>query len=403
MGFLKNTAQYELVAKLTPQGRRKLATSSSTLITTFSLGDSDSYYVSLSGLTGGQVPAVSGNGNGIDLSNGGTNYLLRSTISYNGITDKKPVDPASISVTSSFEHVGYKTTQFYYSSNTVTQNCIDLNDTQTDSLTNLFYSFALPTTDAEFNAYTGLTSNQGGYSDTAYSGIAQTKILVVGIDVEDYSELIDGKSIKLGMVTSASTYNIYGTYETKGSPLTAEDIAVVDSSTTIAKFGPNRTMLFSDEILKPNGGDATKSWSNGYSQNKPYSINGKERFNIKTNPNTASVADKPVGVAYLDKGFLVITEPTIVNSYNSTYSGATGTTISYDSVRNKVSQSITCLANRGEFGVSNNSTWSTGDTVRITEVAMFDSSNTLIAIGKLNKPYEKPTDDFIAFNITIEY
>tara|TARA_Y100000592_G_scaffold15668_2_gene23067 strand:- start:2426 stop:3631 length:1206 start_codon:yes stop_codon:yes gene_type:complete len=401
MGFLQNTAQYELVAKLTPQGRRKLATSSNTLITTFSLGDSDSYYVSLSGLTGGQVPAISGNGNGVDLSNGGANYILKSTLNYNATTDKKPVDPASISVTNSFEHVGYKTIQ--YSGNGITQNQINLNDTQTDTLTNLFYSFSLPTTAADFNTYTGLTSAQGGYLDTAYSGIAQTNILVIGIDVSQYSELIDGKSIKLEMETSASTYNIYGTYETKGSPLTTEDTAVVDSSSSVGKYGPNRTMLFSDTILKPNGGDATKSWATGYSQSKPFSVNGKERFNVTTNVNISAVADKPVGVAYLDKGFLVITEPTIVNSYNSTYSGATGTTITFDTVRNKVSQSITCIANRGEFGVSNNTTWSPGDTPRITEVGMFDSSNTLIAIGKLNKPYEKSTDDFVTFNITIEY
>jgi len=401
MGFLQNTAQYELVAKLTPQGRRKLATSSNTLITTFSLGDSDSYYVSLSGLTGGQVPAISGNGNGVDLSNGGANYILKSTLNYNATTDKKPVDPASISVTNSFEHVGYKTIQ--YSGNGITQNQINLNDTQTDTLTNLFYSFSLPTTAADFNTYTGLTSTQGGYLDTAYSGIAQTNILVIGIDVSQYSELIDGKSIKLEMETSASTYNIYGTYETKGSPLTTEDTAVVDSSSSVIKYGPNITMLFSDSILKPNGGDATKSWATGYSQSKPFSVNGKERFNVTTNVNISAVADKPVGVAYLDKGFLVITEPTIVNSYNSTYSGATGTTITFDTVRNKVSQSITCIANRGEFGVSNNTTWSSGDTPRITEVGMFDSSNTLIAIGKLNKPYEKSTDDFVTFNITIEY
>lgn len=403
MGFLKNTAQYELVAKLTPQGRRKLATSSNTLITTFCLGDSDSYYVSLSGLTGGQVPAISGNGNGngVDLSNGGDNYIIRSTLNYNGNTDKKTVDPASISVASSFEHIGYKT--IHYSGNVITQNAINLNDTQTDSLTNLFYSFSLPTTAADFNRFTGLTSNQGGYSDTAFSGIAQTNILAIGIDVSQYSELIDGKSIKLEIETSASTYNIYGTYETKTSPLTTEDSAVVDSSPTINKYGPNRTMLFSDEILKPNGGVATKSWATGYSQSKPYSVNGKERFNATTNPNIGTVTDKPVGVAYLDKGFLVITEPAIVNSYNSTYSGTTGTTITFDTIRNKVSQSITCLANRGEFGVSNNPTWSAGDTPRITEVGMFDSNNTLIAIGKLNIPYEKSTDDFVAFNVTIEY
>ena len=113
--------------------------------------------------------------------------------------------------------------------------------------------------------------------------------------------------------------------------------------------------------------------------------------------------DSPVGIAYLDKGFIVITEPTIVNSFNPIYSGSSATTITFDSVRTKVSQSITCIAGRSEFSVSNNPTWSAGDIPRITEVGIFDANNTLIAIGKLNKTYEKPANDFVAFNITIEY
>lgn len=400
MGFLTNTTEYNLVAKLTPQGRIKLITSSNSLPSTFSLGDSDAYYATLSGLTGGEVPAVSGNENGNDINNGGTNYIMRSTLKYNANTDKKPVDPSSISVTSTHEHVGYNT--IYYSGGSITQNLVSLNDT-TDRYTNLYYSFNLPITNNDFNTYTGLTISQGGLADTALSGLAQTNILVIGIDVEEYSELIDGKTIKLELETSASTYTIYGTYENKSVSLTSEDSAIFDKSANINKFGPNRTLLFSDEILKPNGGDVTKSWSTGYAQTKPFSVNNKELYNIRTNTNTSKVADSPVGIAYLDKGFLVITEPTIVNSFNPVYSGATGTTITFDSIRNKVTQSITCIAGRGEFGVSNNPTWSAGDTPRITEVGIFDANNTLIAIGKLNKTYEKPADDFVAFNITIEY
>lgn len=400
MGFLGNTTEYNLIAKLTPQGRRKLITSTNSLPSTFSLGDSDAYYATLSGLTGGEVPAVSGNENGNDVSNGGANYIMRSTLRYNANTDKKPVDPSSISVTSTYEHVGYNTV--YFSGGSISQNLVSLSDT-TDRYTNLYYSFGLPITSNEFNTYTGLTISQGGLADTAFSGLAQDNILVIGIDVEEYSELIDGKTIKLELETSASTYTIYGTYENKGGSLTNEDGAVVDTSTNITKFGPNRTLLFSDDILKPNGGDVTKSWSTGYAQNKPFSVANKELYNIRTNVNVSKVADSPVGIAYLDKGFLVITEPTIVDSYNAGFSGATGTTITFDTVRNKVSQSITCIAGRGEFGVSNNSTWGPGDVPRITEVGIFDASNTLIAIGKLNKTYEKPADDFVAFNITIEY
>jgi len=400
MGFLTNTTEYNLVAKLTPQGRIRLITNTNSLPTTFSLGDSDAYYATLSGLTGGEVPAISGNENGNDVNNGGANYIMRSTLNYNANTDKKPVDPSSISVTSTHEHIGYNT--IYYSAGSITQNSLLLSDTS-DRYTNLFYSFGLPITNNEFNTYTGLTINQGGLSDTAFSGLAQTNILVIGIDIEEYSELIDGKTIKLELQTSASTYNIYGTYENKSIALTSEDAAIVDKSVNITKFGPNRTLLFSDEILRPNGGDVTKSWSTGYAQNKPFSVNKKELYNIVTNTNVSKVVDSPVGIAYLDKGFIVITEPTIVNSFNPIYSGSSATTITFDSVRTKVSQSITCIAGRSEFSVSNNPTWSAGDIPRITEVGIFDANNTLIAIGKLNKTYEKPANDFVAFNITIEY
>ena len=129
---------------------------------------------------------------------------MRSTLNYNANTDKKPVDPSSILVTSTHEHIGYNT--IYYSAGSITQNLVSLSDTS-DRYTNLFYSFGLPITNNEFNTYTGLTINQGGLSDTALSGLAQTNILVIGIDVEEYSELIDGKTIKLEL-SDSSTYNI---------------------------------------------------------------------------------------------------------------------------------------------------------------------------------------------------
>jgi len=401
MGFLDNTTEYNLVAKLTPQGRRKLITNTNSLPSSFSLGDSDSYYATLSGLTGGEVPTVSGDYNGLDISNGGANYMMRSTLQYNSNSDKKSVDPSSISVTTSLEHIGYNT--LYFSGGSISQNLISLDNTTTDTLTNLFYSFNLPISSNEFNTYTGLTISQGGLSDTAFSGLAQTNILVIGIDNQEYSELIDGKSIKLELETSASTYTIYGTYENKGISLATEDTSVIDTSINMTRFGINRALLFSDDILRPNGGDITKSWSTGYAQSRPFSKNNKELFNIRTNTNTSKVADQPVGIAYLDKGFIVITDPTIVSEYNQAYSGSSATTVTFDTVRNKVTQTITCIAGRGEFGISNNSTWNPGNTPRITEVGIFDSTNTLIAIGKLNKTYEKSVNDFVAINITIEY
>ncbi len=401
MGYLDNTSGYELTAKLTPQGRRKLITNTNSLITQFSLGDSDAYYGVYTGLTGDQVPVISGDNEGADVNNGGVNYIFRSTLNLNGSTDKKSVDIASISVNTTHEFIGYQTIK--YSGGNITQDVVDINDIATDPLTNLYYSFGLPIGTNELNLFTGTSTSLGGWSNTALSGLAQTNILVIGIDESKYSELIDGKSIKLEIETSASTYDIYGTYQNKGGSLTNEDSRVLDTSGNLVQFGPNRTLLFSDDIVRPNGGDATKSWVTGYATNKPFSLNSKELWNIQTDSNINLTADTPVGIAYLDKGFMVITEPTIVDAYNAGFSGATGTSITYNTVRNKVSQSITCIANRGEFGTSSNPTWSPGDTPRITELGLWDSTGTLIAVAKLNKTYYKPANDFVAFNVTIDY
>lgn len=400
MGFLTNTTTIELKAKLTPQGRRKLVTNNNTLITSFALGDSDAFYSVFSGLTGGQVPQVSGDNNGNDVNNGGTNYTLKSIVNYKVTTPRKPVETPSISITSTFQNLGFKTVNF--SAGTISQNIVDLNDKNTDPLVNLFYSFSLPFSNNSFNNFTATTVQNGGFANTALSGIAQTKILVIGLGGDEYSELIDGKSIKLDLATTASTYNIYSTYERKGISLINEDSAVFDTSSNLTRFGPNRVLLFSDSIKRPNS-DPARTWSTGYAQNKPFSVSAKPLYNFRANTNVSLNADTAVGIAYLDKGFMVITEPSIVNDFDVNDISSSGTVITFDTVRNRVSQSITCIANRGEFGVSNNPTWTSSDVPRITEIGLYDNTNTLIAIGKLNKTYFKPVDDFVAFNITIDY
>jgi hypothetical protein len=399
MGFLSSATTIELTAKLTPSGRRKLITGNNTLIQTFSLGDSDSYYGVYTGLTNGQVPGIGGDNAGADINNGGVDYLMRSVLFQDSTTDKKPVEPASITVSTTFDNLGFKT----ITGSSITHNTVALADISSDSLTNLFYSFALPITASQFNNYTGLTDDLGGYANTAFSGLAQNKILVIGVDNNDYAELIDGKTIKLDVTTTASTYSIYGTYENTGRNTSLLDSDVIDTSNRLNIYGPNRALLFSDGIKTPNGGNPSKSWATGYATTKPFSLYGKETYNFKDNSGLSLTADTPVGIAYLDKGFIVITDPTIVNDFVVGGTGSTATTLTYNHVRSTVSQSITCVAERGEFGVSSNATWASGDTPRITEIGLFDGSGDLIAIAKLNSSYEKVVDDMVAFNVTINY
>jgi hypothetical protein len=114
MGFLTNTTTIELIAKLTPQGRAKL------------VSDSDAYYSSYTGLTGGQVPQISGDNAGLDINNGGVDYIIRSTLNLNASTDNKSVNPASISINTKNVSLGFKTIN--YSGGTITQNKVALAD-----------------------------------------------------------------------------------------------------------------------------------------------------------------------------------------------------------------------------------------------------------------------------------
>jgi hypothetical protein len=400
MGFINSATTINIKAKLTPIGRQKLANNGSSSITNFMLGDSDANYSVYSGLTYGQVPDFSGDNFGLSLNNGGNNYQFKSNLIYRGGQPTKPVQLASASVSIQQNQLGYTTLN--YSSGTLTQNLINRNDYNVDTLVNLFYSFGLPINSSTAEVYTGITTNNGGFSDTALSGLASENILLIGIDGSQYGEMIDGKSIKLELETLLTTYDIYGTYENNNLSLNVQDSNIVDNSLFLKQFGPNVCLLFSDTIQRPNN-DSLKSWSTGYALNRPYSLNGKNLWNIRTNTNTGSIADKPVGIAFLDKGFLVITEPTIVNNFILTGPTSSATTITFNSVISSVSQKVTCIADRGEFTVTTNNTYSTGDTPRITEIGLLDNSGNLIAIAKTNRTYYKPSDDIVVFNLKIDY
>jgi hypothetical protein len=399
MGFISSATTVTIKGKLTPLGRQLLVTNKNTLINYFALGDSDADYTVLNGLGTGEVPDFSGDDN--STNNGGGNYVLKSTLYYTSDITQKLVETSSLAINTSYNYIGYNTVN--YTANTISQNFINRLSGATDSLTNLFYSFGLPKTTEDINVYTGLTLANNGFADTGLSGISQDKVLVIGLGASEYGEVIDGKTIKLDLRTTASTYNIYCTYENKGFALTDEDKNTVDTSVYLTQFGRNVALLFSDSVKRPSG-DATKSWSTGYATNKPYSNPPKkELWNISTDSNLGVTGDTPVGVAYLDKGFLVITEPTIVNNFVLTSSAATATTLTFNSVYANVSQQITCIADRSKFTFSSNPTFAAGDIPRITEIGLYDVVGNLIAVAKTSRTYYKPVDDIVVFNVVIDY
>ena len=400
MGFNSITTSINLVAKLTPLGRKRLVSTNNALISTFSLGDSDANYYAAFPLSSGQVPALAGDiGPMSSIGNGVTDNVLLKSLLYvnrNGVI-KKSVETQSSTIVSELTSNGVVT----ISGSNLTRVVIDRNSYDTNSLVNLYYSFGLPLNSDMDKTYTGVTNNLGGYSDTAFSGLSTTKIAVFAIDNTTYGESVDGKSIKLVVPTTAGTYTMYSTYQNKNIPLTVEDANYYDTSTNSQVIGNNIAFLFSDNINKPNG-NSTLSWATGWDLHKPFSLSRKQLFNFQTNTNLSVTADTIVGVAYLDKGLIVLTHPTIVNNMGELTSGATtASTVTFDSVSTDIYQNITCIADRGEFGTSTNPTIGSGDSPRISEIGLYDNLGNLIAVAKTDRHIVKNVNEFIALGIKI--
>ena len=398
MGYISTATSTTLIAKLTPYGRKKLVSTNNALITAFSLGDSDANYNVPLPLTTGQIPAESGDvGANATASNSTAEVVLIKNpliVNPSGALTK-PVETQSVNVTIEPSSNGVVTV----TGTSLTRNVIDRNDFNTDNLVNLFYSFGLPLNSSDDFTYTGTTFAAGGFSDTSLSGIAQTTILAIAINNASYGECIDGKTIRVVLPTSAGTYTIYSTFQYKGTSLSVEDANIRETSTITSYLGPNIAFLFSDGIMTPNGGSASLSWATGYNTTKPFSVNGKQLYNLQTNTSLGLSADTIVGIAYLDKGIIVITDPTIVGDYDS--ATASATSVTFNSVSTSVFQNITCIAARGEFGGSTNPTFTGSDSPRISELGLYDNLGGLVAVAKTDRHLVKNINEFLAMNVKI--
>ncbi len=404
MGYNSTASTITLTAKLTPLGRQKLVSTNTNLITTFSLGDSDANYNTDLILSTGKIPGFSGAlGVGSGTSNSTTSSIdLSSRLIVNPTGEIfKSVSPKSSSIITNTNSLGLKT----ISGSNVTINYVNRNDVLIDPLVNLFQSFGLSLNVNNDVTFTGTTLGNGGYSNTAFSGMGVDKIIVIGVDNSQYGELIDGKTVKVELPTSAGTYTLYSSFVGGLQTLNTLDASYTDNNTSVGRFGYNVAPMFCDTIMKPNGGDTSLSWATGYGLPKPFSLNSKKTYNIQTNSNINLTADTVVGMSYLDKGFVVITNPTIVNDVLSSgttlFSGTTATTVSFDSISTNVTQMITCIADRGEFATTTNLSFGDGDIPRISEIGLYDNLGNLIAYGKPDRQINKAPNEFMAISVNI--
>jgi len=396
MGFVSSSTVLE--AKLTPIGRQKLLTNNTALITKFSLGDSDANYLCTLNLANGEVPSGGGD---LTASSGVTNnsvtngvQILSPLLSVAG-SQFKNVEPNSSKTVISQTNIGQLTT----TGTTLSHDVIYLSANTTDSLVNLYNTFRLPITASQKFVFTGTTFNNGGWSDTALSGLSTDVILAIGIPDTEYAEAIDGKEFRLTLSgTTGGTYTIYSTFQNKLTSAAEDDNKFTETSNQTTVFSPNYAFLFSDQIKRPNG-NATKSWATGFGSIKPFSAARKERYNLTTNTSLGLTADTVVGILFIDKGFAVITDPTIISDFD--ISNASATTSTYNSSVTQVNQEVVCIAGKGEFARSNNKTFTQGDTPKISEIGLYDNTNTLIAYGKTRQHITKTANELKVFAVKI--
>lgn len=424
MGFLNTATTITVSAKLTTQGRESLLKNSNTIFSYFMLGDSDANYRTSDLLTTGLIPTQSGNLGG---QNNTSNTTINSKLFVGNTTQTlKEVEPNS----SILRMVSEELSENIVSGDSLTYVSLNKND-NSSPFTNYFKSLCLPILSTRIDTFTATTSTNGGWADTAFSGLGETNVLLGAIDNDKYGDIIDGKNVKItipvgtaftpdGAVSATTTYDIYSTFPNTTFNRTTLDGAYKDnSSLPESLFGSNEKVsyLVCDDIQKPNN-DPTKSWSTGFETLKPFSLNGKELINVNSVTSTGIVADKVVGVVYLDKGLFAITEPSIVNNIGVDvvgesetgtetnplglyyYTGGTFNT-SIDSVDNNMTQDILCIADRNEFFRSENETITVNDTVRISEIAITNPAGTILAMGKFDRQVLKKKNDFVVLNVQI--
>lgn len=404
MGYNSTASTITLTARLTPIGRQRLVSTNNLLIKTFSLGDSDANYNTDLTLNSGEMPGFGGTiGVGNTTSNSTTRNIdltTRLIVNPTG-TIFKPVSPKSSTIITQSSPLGLTT----ISGSNITINYVNRADLTIDPLVNLYQTFGLSLDSTGDSLFTATTLTNGGYANTALSGMAVSKIIVIGVNNSQYGELMDGKTVKVELPTSAGTYTLYSTFLGGQQLNTVLDAAYTDTASVTGRFGYNVAPMFCDAIMKPNGGDASLSWATGYGLSKPFSLNNKKTYNLQTNTNIGLTADTVVGMAYLDKGFIVVTNPTIVNdalsSGTTLYSGITATTVTTDSVSTNVTQMITCIADRGEFATTTNLSFGDGDIPRISEIGLYDDLGNLIAYGKPDRQLTKAPNEFMAISVNI--
>lgn len=439
MGFIEKKYTTDLTAYLTQKGREMLLSGDreDTIAKFFLLGDSDRNYqlVSDDRIREMLIPDITG-----DKSDSLFSVAQNVDIKHK-VGTFKPIENVT----------GFQRSIIYESTPTLTGDDVkmvlasrteDIFDDNKTMFGNMFSTLNLPcTTDgiAEFL--------YGESSRTAFQYLNNENALIIEIPKNTYGELIDGKTIRLRLeLENGQMISIYSTFfenpilDTNGHQIYSdpnlasqlfgnkyrEDEVLPGQhglATQLKGFNSNVAYLFTDYIKRPRN-----------SNNNTWASNGTY-FRTQTNVPSGKVADKfyakfsgaemdtPVGIAYLDKGFLVITNQTILdnlkvakvtvgvpgteivgtNNYALEQFYYNSTTLDFSSFSTEFIQHAVCVCLPNEFYQTENPTYDQKSerAVAVTEIGLYNSAYELIAIAKPSFPIAKDRFSVLSFNINI--
>lgn len=435
MGFIDKNSTKGLTAYLTQRGRELLLTGDKDEIVGkyFLLGDSDRNYtvsthqmiksMPVPDLTGDKSDSVYSLASNIEIKHWVGTYkeLEQSSASF----EKKLVYTETPDVSG-------------VNLNFMKSSRIDVNADES-ILGNLYSTFNLPITSEDKTQFTS-----GKFLNTALSHLNKDNVVVIEIPKNYYGELIDGKSVKLRLPQTTGYVDIYSSFfkhsllDTMGDVVYSDlneyskqfggryNVAILPgqhgASNPVAGYSSNIAYLFCDAVQKPRN-VSTNTWANNgiyfnTQKNVPSGKANKFYANYDTNDG---VVDKPVGIIYLDKGFIVLTDETLISKMPAgTARTIAGTTIpnfyypsvanlSFESFNTEFIQHAVCICLPNEFYTSNNPTFveqngannDKNAPVAITEVGIFNKNYEMIAIAKSNAPIAKDKISVLSFDISI--
>ena len=455
MGFVRNingtpSNAYYADLNLTVEGRHKLLFGSPTekIFYRFSLGDSDVQYTNSVPRTNyASIPDCTGDIYSTCLSSICTNVSPKSYL-YTG-TDKTNIFGTFIDAGRGFVRTDkYKNTApvsiGYGSLGNYTYTYANRTNNTVQNI-NLFKSFNLPVSTTEIDAF------KAKYDGTALEKLNNDEIIIVSLDPKSngtdgyYGERIDGKTIKINLPIRISGTNqsitVSGTYFK--NPLYSDasfyNDLLSDNNDFSQEFGytkssfdsqnTNVSYLFSDHIATPLQKNINNGASSSWDAILPDEVftdtdsNGNVRAlavfkDTVNNPcqQTVGNVDICIGFAALNKGFFVLTHPTIVSQVKdrllSDLAISDANTIYDTSFNNGFSVSLRpsltvfeqlsrIVILRDEFNKSTNTSYSSGNT-KISEIAIYNENNVLLAFAKFSQPIPKLATEDIFFTFSIK-